>query len=155
MKRIVCALMMILTLSGCSGKINSFKINPQSLSTVFHAKIDGSEYEGCLSFDSGTNMTVTINYPDIISGVSVTFCADTVKTSVDNVEGTHSAGDFPPNFSFMCIYNALKTAVSGGEFKRNADAAYEMTCEGVTLVADKNGNLTSASLENGFFIFGV
>ena len=155
MKRIVCALVIILTLCGCSGKLSSFKINPESLNTAFHAKIDGSEYEGYLSFDSGTNMTVMVNYPDIISGVSMTFCADTVLTAVDNVEETHSAKDFPNDFSFLCIYNALKTAVSGGEFKRNADSAYEMTCEGVTLVADKNGNLTSASLENGFFIFGL
>ena len=155
MKRLICAIIFVSLLCGCSKTGSQFNLNINSLSTAFHAKIDGNEFEGYMAFDKNLNMILTMTYPDIIKGFSMTFCDDSVISAVDNIDDSHKADEFPKNFAFMSIYKALKTAAVSGGFIKNSDAAYELVCEGVTITADTGGNLTSASLKNGFFIFGL
>lgn len=108
-----------------------------------------------MAFDTAFNMILTMTYPDIINGFTITFTDDTVTTAYDNVDDTHKESAFPNDFAFREIYHALKQCAINGGFIKNADGAYEMTCEGVTVVADEKGNITSAELQSGFFIFGL
>ncbi|MCQ2479806.1 MAG: hypothetical protein MJ120_04115 [Clostridia bacterium] len=155
MKRFLCAVLLLCMLCSCTRVGRNYNLNFESLSTKFHAKIDGTEYEGNMAFDTAFNMILTITYPDIIKGLTMTFTADNVITACDNVDDTHCAEDFPNDFAFREIYNALKQGAINGGFQKNADKAYEMTCGGVTVIADDKGNITSAEVKNGFFIFGL
>lgn len=142
-------------LCSCTRSGKNYNLNFESLSTKFHAKIDGSEYEGYMVFDTAFNMILTMTYPDIIKGFTMTFTNETVTTAIDNVDDTHETAEFPNDFAFREIYNALKHGAVNGGFQKNANGAFEMTCGGVTVVADEKGNITSAELKNGFFIFGL
>ena len=99
-------------------------------------------------------MFITITYPDEISGFSMYLCGDNITCSMKNVENTYKLSDFPDDFALIDFYKALRKAVTDGVFVKNSDSAYEMTCEDVTIVADEQGNITSASVKNGYFIFG-
>lgn len=155
MKRIICAAVLLALLCGCVKNPNTFRLNTDSLSTKFHSKIDGSEFEGYMAFDKNLNMIITFTYPDNINGFSLTFTSDAVISSVDNVDDTYTWDSFTDNFAFLSLYKALKNASLNGGFGLNKDSAYEMTDFGVTVVADKHGSVTSARVKNGFFIFGL
>ncbi len=155
MKRLLCAILLVCMLCSCTRGGKTYNLNFESLSTRFHAKIDGTEYEGYMTFDPNFNMIMNMTYPDIIKEFTFAFSADTVTTTFDNVNDTYSVADFPNDFAFREIYNALRQCAVNGGFSRNSDGAIEYTGEGVTIVADEKGNITSASLKNGFFIFGL
>ncbi len=154
MKRFICALIIALSLCGCTDSKKEVSLNYESLNTEFKAEIDGNIYKGYISLDKGKNMLVAMTYPDLISGVSYTFCEDTVISSIDNIDSTYKMKDLPENFAFLKLYNAIKEITAQDSFVKKSDKAYEKLSQGVTLITDEKGNLTSASLKSGTITFG-
>lgn len=153
MKRFFCLTLSLLFLCGCSSRSRSFSLNRDSLNTSFKSEINGTEYRGNISFDEKNNMFLILNYPKEISGLSLYFDGKTVSSTYERAKSNHSAFDYSENFAFLNLYNAICNALTDGGFILNSDSAYELDFNGVTLIADKDGNLTSARAKNASFIF--
>lgn len=153
MKKLICLIILLCCLCGCSDIKQDFSLNTDSLNTSFSMKTDELEIKGKMIFDSEMNMALTVTYPQNISGLKFDFNADTVTASFDGVCNTYKKNELPDEFIFMNVFNLIQNAVNQGGFIRNSDSSYEATSNGIKLIADKQGNITSATLKNGYILF--
>lgn len=153
MKRFICALFIALTLCGCSDNRSQIKLDSDSLNTSFSADIEGNVYKGYIYLDKGMNMIITMLYPDLVKGISYTFCSDTVISSVDNVNCVYKFNDLPESFVFLKLYNAIINTADS-IFVKKSDSEYEAVSDGITLITDKNGKLISAGFKDSNIRFG-
>lgn len=154
MKKLICSVIFLSLLCGCSAQNQNFAVNIESLNTSFSAEIDDYEIKGKISFDSNLNMFITLTFPENISGLSFVFNKDTVTSSFDGVSNTYSYSDLPEEFALLKVFSTLKNAVCDGGFKKSGDSTYVAEYNGIKITADINGNIKSLTLKNGYVTFG-
>lgn len=155
MKKLICPVLFLLVLCGCSQKYHNFKVNPDSVNTSFSSEFDDMVLKGTVFFDSEMNMTLKVTYPENINGLMFYFNNDTVTTSYDGVSNTYKYTDLTGSFIFSDVYRALKYSMHYGEFTINDESSYSASYDGITIIADKEGNITSLTLKNGHLVFGI
>ncbi len=122
MKKIISLVLVLLTLTACSGKKTA---EPRLLGITFLAEVTyyNENYKGECHFSEDKVLTFKITEPDILSGYTVTVSADNITAEYLGISYTPTESNMPFSSAVTKFYEKL-VAASSGEAAKEKDGVF-------------------------------
>lgn len=150
MKKILCAILVLLTLAACSGKK---EVAPLLCGISFSADVSyyNENYKGECTVSKDGALTVKITEPEELSGYTVKLSNEGITAEYLGLSFTPTANNMPASSVLSDFYRQYSAAAFSKEPARSTGDGYRLSGEGYTLWLTAMGLPQKAELPDESF----